>query len=247
MSVRGRAGRRSSTSRVRIAISSLLLHNSSGEVRRCRREDLIKAISELPLRHFPSRPPRMKLVLVLMSLCVVMAGCGGVPADTKPRAIEKERIPFDLLQPAQDTSSSSTPGLLTPVRVYMLLGDRLVPTQRAVVPPVQLGATLATLAQGPTEEEKASGITSKLKPPKATFTAQLVSGVAHINIDGAIDGLVKGDQIRAIAQVVFTATELEEVTAVQIESGSQPVSVPIGDGSKVTRPVQRADFATLAP
>lgn len=189
---------------------------------------------------------RYHIAVILGITAVLLSGCA-VPTDSSPRKIKKERVPFDLLQPAQPPASDATPVRLTPVRVYLVSGDRLVAAQRAVVPPVQLGATLAVLAQGPTDDERVAGISTKLKPTSASISARLDGGIARLDVGGSIEGLAPADQTRAIAQLVFTATELEEVASVQFESGNQLIPVYIADGSRVSRPIQRSDFASIAP
>ncbi len=190
---------------------------------------------------------RRNAIRVASLACVLalgVSGCG-VPTDSTPRSIDRDDVPFDLLQPAP-TNAASQANVET-VLVYFFQGERLVATQRTVTSPIQIGSYLAALSQGPTNEELASGTSTTLRMTGSTISAQIVDGVARINVGGALDGLTRDQRVRAVAQVVFTSTELPDISGVVIEASGKAIPVPLADGSMVTRPIQRADYSAFAP
>ncbi len=60
------------------------------------------------------------------------------------------------------------------------------------------------------------------------------------------DDVAGADQLRAVAQVVWTATGFEEVDAVRFATAEGPLVVPT-DAGLTDDPVDRADYASLAP
>ncbi|HEX6312359.1 MAG TPA: GerMN domain-containing protein, partial [Acidimicrobiia bacterium] len=51
----------------------------------------------------------------------------------------------------------------------------------------------------------------------------------------------------ALAQIVYSLTELEPGVRVQFLVDGEPVEVPRGDGVLTRRPVDRDDYVELAP
>jgi spore germination protein GerM len=78
------------------------------------------------------------------------------------------------------------------------------------------------------------------------LSANVVAGIATVDLTGPFDQLVGQAQIQAVAQFVFTATAQPGVRGVTFELDGQVVEVPIAGGAQV--PIATRDqFASLAP
>jgi spore germination protein GerM len=75
---------------------------------------------------------------------------------------------------------------------------------------------------------------------------ELSDGVATVSVTPGFPGLSGGNQLLAVAQVVWTLTELPTVTAVRFSVDGTPVEIPTDDGL-TDRPVDRDDYRSVKP
>lgn len=184
---------------------------------------------------------------ILVGTACGAAACG-VPVDSSPTALTKSRVPFGLLAPSSPSSTStSLPPATVGVQIFLVSSTgQLVAVERPVPYPVSLSSAVAALIDGPTNAESASGLQSAV-PAQTDLTSATVSGgIATIDLGGTFGQLVGQSQIDAVAQIVFTATALPNVTDVIFELNGQPVAVPTASGAEVPT-ANRAQFASMAP
>lgn len=188
----------------------------------------------------------MHAVMRLGFLCLLVLSACGVQSAEQVSTAGPDDVPFDLLAPG--TSSTTTLPELTsrPVTVWMVADDRLVTLQRTVARPVTLERVLTALAAGPTEDEAALGIRSALTGARMGESAHVTAGVATIDLIAEFGEAAPREQLLALAQLVYTATEVSDVEAVSFEIDGTTIEVPKADGSLSGRPVTRADYASLA-
>jgi spore germination protein GerM len=177
--------------------------------------------------------------LVVLLLCLV-TGCG-VPADPAPRNIPIEEVPFGLL----GTTTTTRPAPTTRAVVFLVEGDRLAPVRRTVPSPATPTAVLAAVAAGPTPPEAAAGLRSALVT--GATLAQVAAGTATVRLDGDVVAADIREQILALAQLVYTITELPGIGAVQFTLDGQPAEIPTARGPSKTGAATRADFAAIGP
>lgn len=193
------------------------------------------------------RPPRRLLFGIVLCpvLALILSGCG-IAVDTGPKALPASQVPFHLLAPAGSTTSTAPTG--AQVVVYFLNGKSLIPRTRFVQAPVRLRSIIETLVQGPTNSELSSGVSTDISPQVQVLSATVNSGVATINFSQAIAGGTQ--QIPAVAQVVYTATEPQpqlDVHSVRLEIDGQPTNVPTASNAQVSGPVTRAQYPNPLP
>jgi hypothetical protein len=191
---------------------------------------------------------RLRAVALVAVVAVVVASCG-IPTDAAPHAIPKSDVPFHLLSPpSPSTTTTLPPAVAVPVDIFLV-----DPTQHvaAVLRDVALPATMTeimgALLDGPTASESTAGIQSFLSAKASQVSATVAGGVATVDFDTNPVQVVGPDQVLAVAQVVFTATDQPGVTGVLFEIDGSPVSVPIAGGVQVPGPVSRAQYAAQAP
>jgi spore germination protein GerM len=105
---------------------------------------------------------------------------------------------------------------------------------------------LTALLDGPTAGESSSGLQSFLTV-NTPVTATVTGDIATVDFTTSPVVVVNTDQTLAIAQVVFTATQLNGVKGVVIQIDGVPTPVPGGNGVYVNGPVSRSTYSPQAP
>lgn len=205
------------------------------------------------LRHLVS----IVLTIVLAIALAIAASCG-VPTDGSPSLVAIDDV-SGLAAPDNFAEATPTPegtqlltGLAT---VYFVNADnRLEPEQREVVlltDDERAKPILEALIVGPNEEERnILGLVTGLPDDIVILDVELKSaGSAVVNIaDGSIREL-SGDNFRiALAQIVYTMTELDGIESFRllIDGEEQPLSTDTGITDAVA-PVTRNDYASYRP
>lgn len=193
---------------------------------------------------------RRLLLLIGLSMVGALAGCG-VPTDSVPRALPAGEVPADLVAVDPVTTTSTVPvGTSTRVRIYLVGGggaaERLVPVERSVQSPATVERVLSALVSGPNREEAGRGLRSAILPGTIVNSALVESNIAIVDlVKSAI--AVNADLILALAQMVYSATELPGVGGVRFTLDGERAEVPTGSGIQSETPVGRASYAAYAP
>lgn len=185
------------------------------------------------------------LTAALVAL-VAAAGCS-VPVDSGPKTLRAASIPEDLRSPSSTTSTSLPSGESEEVTVYYILGERLAPVKRRVSPPVTVEKVLRKLFAGPNPAEAVAGLRSQINPDTDILGAPIEARIATVNVSKNFAFGLPTDQIMAVAQVVFTAVDIEGVAGVLFALNGQRLEVPQGDGSSTSAPLSRAAYPLVTP
>jgi Sporulation and spore germination len=171
----------------------------------------------------------------------LLAGCG-VDPQSEPKALTADDVPFDLLQPAAPRSSSADEQGGA-IHVFLVRDGRLVATPRGREAADSPRSLLATLLEGPTGEEASAGLSTSI-PPELGVDRTIIRGdTAFVDLAGPLDVIAaRPDRSLAIAQLVYTATDLPGVSLVAFRLGGERAEVPRGDGTLTNEPVSRSDF-----
>lgn len=194
----------------------------------------------------------MRRLLAVLILGGALAGCG-VPTDSVPRALPEDEVPAELLAIDPVTTTSSAPlGQTTRVRVFLIGGrgdaERLVPVERTIQAPATVERVLAQLTLGPNREEEARGLRSAILPGTVINSVLVESSLAIIDLAKGRGISVSGtDRILALAQMVYSATELRDVGGVRFTVDGTRAETPTGTGVLTSGPVGRAAYAAYAP
>lgn len=186
-----------------------------------------------------------RVSLTALGLALVMAACG-LENDTAPRDVG----PADA--PERDVAVSSTqPSLGLPLRLYLLVAPAgrqaqvLQPVPRVVEPTP--AALFASLVAGPTASDP-DGLRSAV-PNDVTLIGSptLRGGVVTLDLTTEIDTATGETLIEAMAQIVFTMTELPAITGVRLTVEGEQREWPTGDGSLTRAALTEFDFPELNP
>jgi spore germination protein GerM len=137
------------------------------------------------------------------------------------------------------------------VRVYLVGGveaERLVPVERTVQAPADVERVLAQLALGPNREEEGRGLRSAILPGTVINSVLVESNIAIVDLPKGRSIARQGtDFILALAQMVYTATELSGVGGVRFTLDGERANVPNGTGVETAGPIGRVSYAAYAP
>ncbi|MCU1377870.1 MAG: hypothetical protein JWN29_853 [Acidimicrobiales bacterium] len=189
-----------------------------------------------------------RLIPVLTAVLLLVVACG-VPGDNTPQTIAAKDVPYKLLAPTAENTTTTQPSAFTAtVRVTIYLADadgKLQGVRRLITAPATPAKAVASLLNGPSKEEA-----DRLHSAITTDTKLL-------GIDGPADGLITLDlshhllditgrqQILALAQLVFTVTSLQSVDRVLFQIDGANVEVPNGDGKLTASPLGGLSYRDL--
>jgi spore germination protein GerM len=190
----------------------------------------------------------VKRLVVLVLAVVGLAACG-VPGDSSPHELDAKSVPYGLLAPTAENTTTTQPSAFTAtsrVKIYLADADgKLEAVTRQVTAPTTPAKAIVALLNGPSKDEA-----DKLHSAITTDTKLL-------GIDGPADGLVTLDlshhllditgrqQILALSQVVYTVTELPSVDRVLFQIDGENVEVPNGNGTLTASPLGRLSYSDL--
>lgn len=185
-----------------------------------------------------------RLVSLVLALTAVLSACG-VPSDGRPRPLAANEVPFELLTPTSSTSTTDLRVAVEEILVHLVEGDHLVTVERQVLAPPVLFRRMTALLQGVQAEEAALGLRTAVPVDTRLRKVGVEQGVATINVSSDLVGAGGQEQVLAVAQLVFTATETSGVEGVRFQLEGRPIEVPRGDGTLTAAPLRRADFPAL--
>ena len=183
-------------------------------------------------------PFRLLTLLLAGVLLGLLAGWGvGAQGRSEPGP-----LPGALPTPPRPPGSGSGADLV----VYLVSGTSLAPVRRAV-PERRPQDAVDQLLAGPTRGEVVSGLRTALSPQHlSVLTGPDHGGTVTVTVTRGFTGIGGGNQLLAVAQVVWTVTQFPRVDDVLFVFEGSLVAVPTDEGL-TDRPVDRADYASVAP
>jgi hypothetical protein len=175
---------------------------------------------------------------VALVVAALLAGGCGVRAEPRLEAVT-------TAAPRPTGSGNGEQPAGPRVTVFFVRGADLTPVQRRTTA-ATTAAALDQLVEGPTRTEAAGGIRTALAPEVVGVDVEPSDGVTTVSVTRGFTGLSGGNQLLAVAQVVWTLTDLSTVTAVRFAVEGTPVEVPTDEGL-TDRPVARDDYRSVAP
>ncbi len=191
---------------------------------------------------------------MIAPLLLLGAGCGSSTGG-EPRAIPADQVPYRLLE---DSPSIDGPAgererpRVEDARIYWVdPDDTLLPVGRegrCAQPAAALAERLlAELVEGPTPDDRASGLGTALAPGSALRLDDLRAGTATVSLDPSAQSSSAERLPVAIGQVVLTLGSVPGVVRVSIAHDGEPLQVPLPGGRLTSSPVTTADYEELVP
>ena len=176
----------------------------------------------------------------------LLAGCGA-PDDGTPVTIT--RVPYDLTSPSPGPTGTPDPEGTARPYVYLVREDVVVPvkaqTDRATQPSAAVTDVLAQLTEGPSERERAAGLSTALGPGTALRLRGLAENVATVDLTSGDQAPAASRVPLAVAQVVLTVTSVPGVDRVRMTRDGQPLELPLPGGALTGSPVGAHDYLPL--
>ncbi|MFP4512704.1 MAG: GerMN domain-containing protein [Acidimicrobiales bacterium] len=192
--------------------------------------------------------PARRLLALAVAALILLMGCA-MPSDAEPDPITLDDEYADLLEPAPPPTTT-TPAESTLPRGLWFIADDLLSresTQIEVSRADDLTAVLNRLTEGTRQQDHRSAIPGgvvflghRSDEGSRTVTVEMADA-ALFEIDGT-------ELARAVAQIVFTATQpVFGYEAVRFEIDGDIRSVPTGSGSNSNEPVGQCDYERFDP
>jgi hypothetical protein len=179
----------------------------------------------------------MRARAAVLGVLLAVAGCGVEP-QAGPEPLDVSPPP-----PAEPSGLPEPDG--PRVTVYFVRGAALAPVVRATAGS-DADAAVQQLVAGPTRPEVLSGLRTALAPQALEVDERPVGGLTTVAVTREFTGVSGGNQLLAVAQVVWTLTELPGTTEVRFLVDGAPVEVPTDEGL-TDEPVDRGDYGSVAP
>lgn len=189
------------------------------------------------------------VVVALAAVALLVAGGCGVPEDSEARPISPDALPFRLAAPQRATEDPETSGPITAeVYFYDSRTEQLVAVTRQV-PSLTVEDRLAALFGGITQEEADRGLVTFIAEGTAIVSpAQVEAGTVVLDLNAEFtEGQPTADHLVAVAQVVWTVTDVRGVRGVLFRRNGEPIAEVSGDGEAVSTPLDRGDYPDLGP
>jgi spore germination protein GerM len=178
-----------------------------------------------------------RLTAWLLPLLVLLGGCG-VGTQPEPEIIEISGPPADPPDPATAFGAPE-------VTVYFVRGAHLEPVLRPATA-ADVPTALTALTSGPTRGEVVGGLRTALAPQALQATTPLEGSTVEIAVTRDFTSVTGANQLLAVAQVVWTVTELSYIEGVRFIAEGWPLEVPTDEGL-TDEAVDRADYRSVAP
>jgi spore germination protein GerM len=184
---------------------------------------------------------RTRLLIVVLIGLTVSYGCTLGPQG-HPVAIDTATAPA-----TGPTSESETPQA-QPLTVFLVRDGRLVEVKRSGnETSYQLSAALAALVRSPSKAERAARLRTALPAGMTEIAWRAEDSTIVLTLPPEFERLTTAEQVIAIAQLVYTATQNSDAEQISFSLGDGHIEVPVGDGRLVSRPVNRQDYQRVAP
>jgi spore germination protein GerM len=174
--------------------------------------------------------------------CVLLTACG-VRSQDGPEQLPPDVLPSELQPFAAASTGPSTSPTTTTVPVYLVEDGRLVRVDRPARRRTVQDALGALLTAGEARGSQRSAV------PPGTVVERLSRRHDLLSIELSVQfEQVRGrDQVLAVAQVVWTATEFPPVRQVDLLVDGRRIELPVQQGEVSSGPAQREDYRSVGP
>jgi spore germination protein GerM len=177
-------------------------------------------------------------VAIAAAVALLAAGCAIQP-DSAPRD-----IPEDMQEGDGPSVTAAGGAAVGSDRIYLLAPEGAAQPLRTVQRDTngEARTLLAELISGPNPDEFQSGYRSAVPSTLSLNALSVEDGVAQVDVGEGLLELPGGDLTRAVAQIVFTASEIPGADSVLIRVDGATRELPDGSGAQHRGPLSVYDF-----
>jgi spore germination protein GerM len=184
---------------------------------------------------------------LLLVLAVLVPACG-VSAQAEDHELRADDVPYDLLAAPTTTTTTAPPPTTTTLpwrsNVWFVRDSNVVPVPRQLLEQPDVPTLLRQLVAGPRSTDP-STLRTALNSDVRVTAMPPSGGVLALDLDPSFADLPGTEQVFALAQLVYTVTEVPGVGRITFRTAGADLAVPLPDGQLVERSVSRDDFAAL--
>ncbi len=164
------------------------------------------------------------------------------PDVTEPAVSTPSPAPSTTTLPASSTEPApTTVPALVDVKLYLLRDEQLAIAHRDVTGPAILRGALVELLAGPTSDERAAGLGSEIPGGTELLAVALAEGLATVDLSADFEsGGGSLSMTARVAQVVFTATQFDNVDQVLFMMEGSAIDFLGGEGIVLDGPQTRS-------
>jgi len=184
----------------------------------------------------------MKRAFAVVCLVAVCSSACSIRPEAAPNDLPAERsAAFGEAATGDEAAGENRVFLLAPadsnepLRLRSVLRD---------VPPTA-SAVLGSLFSGPNDSERESQLDTAIPADVELLSTRTVGGVLTIDVTDVFDDLNTDGLRLAVAQIVITATEIENVQSVRLRVDGEPRVWPTGNGELTARALTPYDYPGL--
>jgi spore germination protein GerM len=180
-------------------------------------------------------------------LLVIAASCG-VPVERTAKTIELRDIVLEIAPPTTSAVSPVEPDSVRTraVVIYLIRGEGLIGRARSTLPEFTIEDLIDLLAAGPSAGDILDDLSTGIDPSDPTVeSVEIRDGLAYLGLSDAFLEDSSVSQTLVLGQIVITLMSNLPLDGVQFTSNGLPIAVPNAEGTPVTEPVRRRDYASL--
>jgi spore germination protein GerM len=184
------------------------------------------------------------VALGLVTGALALSACG-IPTQPSASPISARQTQ-NPLSVTPTTTGLCAKSECTSVDVFFVAPNGLLkPVDRLVPPHAKLSTVVGALLAGPTPQDFATGLASALGAGIHLLSAHLTGDTATLNFSVDFGTLSGTQEVRGVAQIVYTVTQLKPGVGVTFEIDGVPTKVPVESGALVTGAVHRSEYALM--
>ncbi len=189
------------------------------------------------------RPGSLELVALLLLAAGALSACG-IGSDDRPRNVAlADQRPLRIINERSAGAATGT------ARIYLLAPEGTGQSQalQSVARDVAENApeVLGELFAGPNAQETVSQYRTALPAGLQLISATRRGGVLRVDVSEELGELSGQALVAAVAQIVFTASEIDGVQSVKILIAGVDQQLPAGNGELQSLPLTIYDYPGL--